>query len=312
MFGYEGIAVGGFDTSGTLHVAPGSSDPDLNDGDVTDAIAFSGGATLEASYTRSIDAMSFLFQHKAVMNEYVVDPGINAASEWIFTFPTKNWYVDEELEEKADIISVFTNNSADAACEFDTDNEGYGDVWVDSDDDGEITDADNCGPLTGQWKVFATNGTLGSVGGFDINIQASDVSCAADPTGNVADLNDGFPKPVDVGCIVEEDDDFEIYYGPEPFTSTFDGEACEPVRLAIWDRNESPKSSKFVDLPPIVLEGSPEREATVPGGGAAPSANSSTENRIQGPTSWPKDRASTSRTESPGVAIPFGKCSRAA
>ena len=59
----------------------------LNDGSV---LASSG-------LTRSVDAVSFLFMHDQIANEYSTEDVIAGLTEWVVTFPTKAFYVDPAI-----------------------------------------------------------------------------------------------------------------------------------------------------------------------------------------------------------------------
>lgn len=102
MVSYDARAVNGFATTVApngepLHAVPGTVFPSLNSGDVTDAFVFmDDGTVLESSgLTRGVDAVSFVFMHDQIMNEYATRGGINAQTEWVLTFPTKHFYVYE-------------------------------------------------------------------------------------------------------------------------------------------------------------------------------------------------------------------------
>lgn len=106
MFSYDAKAINGwndsrFDLSGdvVLHQKPGSELPSLDSGNQTVATVFlDNGATLvSGSFTRAVDAVSFVFMHDQVMNEYITDNRINAETEWVMTFPTKKWYTWDQL-----------------------------------------------------------------------------------------------------------------------------------------------------------------------------------------------------------------------
>jgi len=101
MFSYNAKAIQGYDKSlFGLHYVPGTIHPSLNDGDQHWATIFFGTPSNEAVslfYGRSVDAISALFMHDNVMNEYVIEEDLDAATEWVFNFPTKNWYVDKEV-----------------------------------------------------------------------------------------------------------------------------------------------------------------------------------------------------------------------
>jgi hypothetical protein len=45
---------------------------------------------------RPIDAISYLFMHDQILNEYNTDDRINGRTEWVVTFPTKRFYVNDE------------------------------------------------------------------------------------------------------------------------------------------------------------------------------------------------------------------------
>lgn len=97
MYGFDAQAINGFATEvGDLHQVPGTVLPSLNSGDVKTATVFLDDGTTATSpeFERGVDAISYVFMHANLMNEYTVDPTINSATDWIVTFPTKSFYVD--------------------------------------------------------------------------------------------------------------------------------------------------------------------------------------------------------------------------
>jgi hypothetical protein len=117
---YAADAVEGFYSNttapGALHASPGTTDPDLRDADNGGGIATSnvfannGSAVLSEDYPVGLtvpNAVSTVFMHDAIYNEYNTEAGIGAASEWVITFPTKRYYVDVTLP--ADVILPFTD-----------------------------------------------------------------------------------------------------------------------------------------------------------------------------------------------------------
>ena len=112
MLGYDAEAIEAFYTDsadpGRLHAAPGSVDPDLRDADnsvaaTVDPTVFvfsqNGAAVIQENFTSPgrparPDAVSLVFMHDAIYNEYNTEAGLGAASEWVITFPTKRYYVD--------------------------------------------------------------------------------------------------------------------------------------------------------------------------------------------------------------------------
>ncbi len=103
MVSYDAKAINGFSETGfdrfgeSLHAEPGSVFPSLDSGDVTDGFVFmdDGSVLASSGLTRGVDAVSFVFMHDQLMNEYITAPGINAQTEWVITFPTKHFYVYE-------------------------------------------------------------------------------------------------------------------------------------------------------------------------------------------------------------------------
>ena len=103
MYSYDAQALQGFDdqehTSADrgLHYIPGTIFPSLNTGSVKTSWVFFGvpqNQAVDLAYTNTVDAVSSVFMHETVMNEYIVDADIGAATEWVVTFPTKNFYAD--------------------------------------------------------------------------------------------------------------------------------------------------------------------------------------------------------------------------
>jgi len=99
MWSYDAQAIQGFDKSDIgIHYIPGTIHPSLNDGDQTNAYVFFGvpqNKSVELDYAFSVDAVSAVFMHEFVMNQYSTpDIPAEAATEWVITFPTKNFYAD--------------------------------------------------------------------------------------------------------------------------------------------------------------------------------------------------------------------------
>jgi hypothetical protein len=119
MFSYDAKAVQGFDqTNDGIHFVPGNSSPSLNDGSETDAWVFFGvpqNKAVNLQYPFSVDAVSAVFMHEFTMNEYTTaDTPAEAATEWVLTFPTKNFYVDDLIVEEQD--STWQPTTGVASC----------------------------------------------------------------------------------------------------------------------------------------------------------------------------------------------------
>lgn len=120
LFSYNAKAIQGYDKdldSNSLHYKPGSIYPHLNSGDQLTATLFFGvpqDTAVALSYDRGVDAISATFMHEYTMNEFNQNADLNAASEWIVTFPTKNWYVDYQLLKELE--DVWRPKISDPGC----------------------------------------------------------------------------------------------------------------------------------------------------------------------------------------------------
>jgi len=220
LFSYDAKALGQFHNDGDLHVKPGTSEPNLNSGDIDAAwVHDDAGFQFVVEFERGVDAVSAVFMHDRIMNEYVLG-GISAAeSEWVITFPTKAWYVDPAWLDIADVEYGYVNNPEDPGC-----------FYADDHDNNP-----NTPNLVGDWEVaFDGDGTYGYV-------------------------NDVGPVPVPPACDVDFTS-VETYFPSDPFTSTFDGEACEQAGFGIWDANENASATPEFDDLPIVSPPPPDPE----------------------------------------------------
>jgi hypothetical protein len=239
MYSYNAHAIQSFDdTDGELHEEPGDINPSLNDGSVMNAWVFFGTPQNEAvnlSYERGVDAVSAVFMHEFVMNEYTTEADLAASTEWVVTFPTKNWYVDEELvADVSDSDSFFwqpVENAPD--CDF----------WEEGDDN----------PA----EEYATDGNCESLGENQgpnfCKLPGNTDFCNAQSDGTkVTDKTCGDDLLGWETCLFVEDEFTGLALAP--FTELFDGEACEEVALRVYDRDERTyiDTSKPGVQPPVV------------------------------------------------------------
>jgi len=107
MFSYDAKAIQGWDkTDDGTHYLPGSIHPSLDDGSELDAWVFFGvpqDRAVQLIYPRPVDAVTSVFMHEFVMNEYTANADLNAATEWVVNFPTKHYYVDLLLLDDVDL-----------------------------------------------------------------------------------------------------------------------------------------------------------------------------------------------------------------
>jgi len=196
MYSYSARAIQGYDkTDDGVHYIPGTVHPSLDDGDQETATVFFGvpqNTAVELSYNNSIEAVSAVFMHENIMNEYVTEDDIAAATEWILTFPTKNFYVDPL--RLVDIESgTWIPDSSDPGC---------GD-WVPGEDfpsckNDDLVPPQSCDPIDGKGPWIDNYGWEHSSYVFVVDDQ----------------------------------------FARAPFTTLFDGTACENADLQTWDREE--------------------------------------------------------------------------
>ncbi|MDZ4814372.1 MAG: hypothetical protein SGI99_17440 [Pseudomonadota bacterium] len=110
MLAYNADAVDAFSDI-IQHTDPGSQLPSLISArsTATTAVAnvFSNGTVITSTYPLTpiatqqagggIDAVSAVFSHDALFNEFITSASVGGASEWVVTFPTKFAYVDQAI-----------------------------------------------------------------------------------------------------------------------------------------------------------------------------------------------------------------------
>ena len=95
------------------HVAPGSLRPDWQDANPNSVVITSDSSAGTVSvyadaWATGEDAVSAVLMASALMNEYSVNPAVEASTAWIVTFPTKTLYVNG-----ATATAPFTHTFAD-------------------------------------------------------------------------------------------------------------------------------------------------------------------------------------------------------
>jgi len=113
MYSYDAKAINGFADSilanDLLHTEPGFTTPNLNSGDIATGFVFlDNGANTSWSFVRGVDAVSYVFMHDTIMNEYTTNPDLGADTEWVVTFPTKHFYVYPETSNSLLVLPPFT------------------------------------------------------------------------------------------------------------------------------------------------------------------------------------------------------------
>ncbi len=105
LYAYDATAIDGF-SDVAQHTGPGDAKPNFSTAvtdsaqDIATAYVPIGNAMVKADYaatTRGVDAVSAVLMADAIFNEYQTDSRIGASSEWVATFPTKQFYTDPAI-----------------------------------------------------------------------------------------------------------------------------------------------------------------------------------------------------------------------
>ncbi len=101
---YNPTAIDGFfnyaagEDAGTLHTNPGDLEPDLTSGNNATSFVFNNGTLAEHVWQLdgvdfTLGALNAVLTQDMIMNEYLIDPALNAKTEWVLTMPTKRFHV---------------------------------------------------------------------------------------------------------------------------------------------------------------------------------------------------------------------------
>lgn len=91
------------------HANPGDLFPNIGTGSSSQSIIFNNGVAVTTDWlTSSVEAVSASYMHSNVYGEYALDDSINARTEWVVTFPTKSFYVDNLVSIAPVPVAPFT------------------------------------------------------------------------------------------------------------------------------------------------------------------------------------------------------------
>jgi hypothetical protein len=136
MYSYDAVALEGFYTNGTqptaLHSDPASVVPNLGSADsgggvATSIVVANNGQSLITENWPGVsptgaaggwNAVSALFMHDNVFNEYVANPAMGGSTDWVVTFPTKRFFVDRAAPALRPFANIFFGTAASpGSCE---------------------------------------------------------------------------------------------------------------------------------------------------------------------------------------------------
>jgi hypothetical protein len=111
FYAYNAQALSGFTDEMLLGVAGEPGHPSLADARSATSASPAGGiatvatndGTVSLDYARGVDAVSAVFMADALYNDYVAGAGLGANTDWVVTFPTKHFYVDQQAYPDAPI-----------------------------------------------------------------------------------------------------------------------------------------------------------------------------------------------------------------
>ncbi len=109
---YDATALDEFATA-ILHARPGDTNPSLAQSQPV-ANVLEGITPVTATFAGGLDAVSALFMHDTVSNDYVLEPTISAGTDWVVTMPTKNPYVNVAAPATEPFLNIWEDG---AACE---------------------------------------------------------------------------------------------------------------------------------------------------------------------------------------------------
>ena len=132
MHSYDATALNGWNESGfefpigdepdSIHAEPGTIKPNLESGDIYEGLVFGEDGTLLESgeFMFPIDAVSYVLMHDTLMNEYTTETGVAGQTEWVVTFPTKRFYVNDfdfAIDPFTTVWEPITKDALATACE---------------------------------------------------------------------------------------------------------------------------------------------------------------------------------------------------
>ncbi len=116
MLSYNAVAIDSFWSAGVIsHTDPGSILPNLNSGDTTSRVFVNRTGVVDVDeqvWLEGVEAVNATIMHNQLFNEYGVLDVLAGRTEWVMTFPTKAFHVDNAPGGKilgAGPIPPFTN-----------------------------------------------------------------------------------------------------------------------------------------------------------------------------------------------------------
>jgi hypothetical protein len=90
---YDATAIIAFNSE-IIHTSPGALVPDLSSGSNNQTLIETDNGFQQTTWISPLNAVTALFMQSSVQNDFSIEAGINAETEWVNYYPTKRYYVD--------------------------------------------------------------------------------------------------------------------------------------------------------------------------------------------------------------------------
>ena len=113
---YDAVSIDNWAPAGSIvHTAPGSTSPSIGSNADTFYDVFDDGGVVSGEAFDGWDAVSAVLMEDTISNDYVLEPNVAGATDWVVTFPTKREYVNQDpvLQPFTDMWDPLTSS----ACE---------------------------------------------------------------------------------------------------------------------------------------------------------------------------------------------------
>jgi len=107
--GYSAVALADL-TSGGIYRDIGDDTPNFTNARA-DSLVVSGNRSYRSTFATGEDAVSSVFMHSAVLNEFILDTATNSNTDWVLTFPTK-WHYVTTSGRSAPFSRAFTSTGS--------------------------------------------------------------------------------------------------------------------------------------------------------------------------------------------------------
>lgn len=111
----DAIALANFAGLTDLHTPPGNLAPSLASV-ATNGQYFDGANAMDfaalGSRNRAVDPVSAILMRSSIINDYVIDAARNSSTNWVVTFPTKRFYVNDTSGALAPFASLWDKTTA--------------------------------------------------------------------------------------------------------------------------------------------------------------------------------------------------------